>query len=80
MESEPQCSSRKYRLTLISFSGADGFQFEQKTVGNIDRDENYVPFTRSHYNLPPQNRADYRDVFEETPIYTAGNMIIMQAL
>jgi len=50
---------------------------------SIERDENYVPRTRSDYKLPPASSAhitDYHDIFEETPIYTLVRMIIMQAL
>jgi hypothetical protein len=49
---------------------------------SIERDENYVPRTRSDYNLPPESSAhisDYHDIFEETPIYTLARMLFMQA-
>lgn len=49
----------------------------------MERDENYVPYTRTDYKLPPQQVAkgfDYAEVFEETPIYTMGRMLIMQGL
>ena len=55
----------------------------QKAVGSMERDENYVPHLRSHYKLPPQERAryaDYAEVFEETPIMTLFRMLVMQAL
>ncbi|KAF9482833.1 delta-12 fatty acid desaturase [Pholiota conissans] len=54
-----------------------------KATMSIERDENFVPRTRSDYNLPPENIAriaDYHDIFEETPIYTLGRMLFMQAL
>lgn len=54
-----------------------------KATMSVERDENFVPRTRTDYNLPPQNSAqisDYHDIFEETPIYTLGRMIFMQAL
>ncbi|KAG5635515.1 hypothetical protein H0H81_010978 [Sphagnurus paluster] len=44
-----------------------------KATASIERDENYVPYTRSEYNLPDAKRvtkADYAEIFEETPIYT----------
>jgi len=47
----------------------------------MERDENYVPYLRSEYNLPEQTIAtkfDYAEVFEETPIYTFIRMFIMQ--
>jgi len=50
---------------------------------SIERDENFVPRTRSQYGLPPESTAhisDYHEVFEETPIYTLGRMLFMQAL
>jgi len=52
-----------------------------KAVGSIERDENYVPYSRSDYSLPPQeraHRADYSEMFEETPIVTLWRMILMQ--
>lgn len=47
------------------------------------RDENYVPYTRSEYNLPPASKAkrtDYAEAFEETPIYTLVRVMIMQGM
>lgn len=55
----------------------------QKAVNSIERDENYVPHLRSQYNLPPKERAttaDYAEVFEETPLFTAVRMFVMQAM
>nr|BAL02933.1 delta-12 fatty acid desaturase [Pholiota nameko] len=54
-----------------------------KATMSIERDENFVPRTRSDYNLPPESSAhisDYHDIFEETPIYTLARMLFMQAL
>jgi omega-6 fatty acid desaturase (delta-12 desaturase) len=50
---------------------------------SIERDENFVPRTRTDYNLPPESSAhlsDYHEIFEETPIYTLGRMLFMQVL
>lgn len=50
---------------------------------SMERDENFVPRTRTDYNLPPESTAtlsDYHNMWEETPIYTLGRMIFMQAL
>ncbi|KAJ7598612.1 fatty acid desaturase-domain-containing protein [Mycena floridula] len=52
-----------------------------KATASMERDENYVPYTRSEYKLPPQESCkpfDYAEVFEETPIFTMGRMLIMQ--
>ncbi|KAG6879844.1 hypothetical protein C0992_010802 [Termitomyces sp. T32_za158] len=42
----------------------------------MERDENYVPYLRSEYNLPTEKQAtkfDYAEVFEETPIWTLAH-------
>ena len=55
----------------------------QKAVGSVERDENYVPHPRSHYRLPEPERAtraDYAEIFEETPVMTLFRMFVMQAL
>lgn len=49
----------------------------------MERDENYVPYTRSEYNLPDEKKAttaDYAAVFEETPLVTLARMLVMQGL
>ena len=50
---------------------------------SIERDENYVPRTRTDYGLPRASSAtfsDYHDIFEETPMYTLIRMVFMQLL
>jgi len=50
---------------------------------SIERDENFVPRTRTDYGLPPESTAtfsDYHVIFGETPIYTLLRMILMQLL
>jgi hypothetical protein len=50
---------------------------------SVERDENYVPRTRTDYGLPRESSAtlsDYLDIFEETPIYTLFRMLVMQFL
>ena len=50
---------------------------------SVERDENFVPRTRTDYALPSESSArfsDYHDIFEETPIYTLIRMIFMQLL
>ncbi|KAH9924159.1 fatty acid desaturase-domain-containing protein [Fomitopsis serialis] len=52
-----------------------------KTVASIERDENYVPYERNDYPLPPKERAstaDYLEMFDETPILTVARMLVMQ--
>jgi len=54
-----------------------------KATASVERDENYVPYTRKDFNLPDAKKArksDYADVFEETPIFTFGRMLIMQGI
>ena len=49
----------------------------------MERDENYVPHLRAHYGLPPPeraSRADYAEIFEETPAMTLFRMVVMQVL
>jgi hypothetical protein len=52
-----------------------------KGTTSVERDENYVPRTRSDYGLPENSSAyvmDYHSVFEETPIHTLCRMLAMQ--
>lgn len=54
-----------------------------KATMSMERDENYVPRTRSDYKLPPEHKAltiDYEEIFEEMPLYTLGRMVLMQLL
>lgn len=54
-----------------------------KATVSIERDENYVPRTRSDFKLPSESVAravDYHELFEETPIYTVARMLLMQLL
>ena len=54
-----------------------------KTVGSVERDENYVPYHRDDFNLPPRKearKADYAEIFEETPLFTLLRVLIMQGL
>lgn len=49
----------------------------------MERDENYLPKTRSELNFAPEEtmkKADYEEIFGETPIWTFGRMIVMQIL
>ncbi len=49
----------------------------------MERDQNYVPYTRNKYKLPDEKvatKADYSEVFEETPLYTIIHIFVMQFL
>ena len=49
----------------------------------MERDENYVPKTRSELGMAPETvmkQSDYGDIFEETPIWTLLRMIVMQSM
>ena len=48
---------------------------------SVEREETYVPRTRTYYGLPNESSAtfsDYRDIFEETPIYTLIRLVLVQ--
>ncbi|KAL4253025.1 Fatty acid desaturase [Abortiporus biennis] len=53
-----------------------------RTVGSIERDNNYVPPDRKEFTkLPPKERAttaDYAEVLDETPIMSLVRLFIMQ--
>ncbi|KAF6743663.1 delta-12-fatty acid desaturase [Ephemerocybe angulata] len=69
-------------LILPYFSWRSTHHAHHKATGSMERDENYVPYSRSKFNLPHESKAtafDYAEVFEETPLYTLFRMLIMQA-
>ncbi|KAI0824503.1 fatty acid desaturase-domain-containing protein [Trametes gibbosa] len=54
-----------------------------KGTNNLARDETYHPFTRSDLKLPDAKVAtpmDYKEILEETPLFTLFKMIIRQFL
>ncbi|EPT03337.1 hypothetical protein FOMPIDRAFT_1046891 [Fomitopsis schrenkii] len=54
-----------------------------KGTNNWDRDETYHPQTREEYGLPSEEKAtvlDYREMVEETPLYTLRKMVLRQFL
>ncbi|TEB24546.1 delta-12 fatty acid desaturase [Coprinellus micaceus] len=58
-------------------------QAHHKATGSLERDENYLPKTRSDYGLPAEritHLADYHEIFEETPVYTFLRMFAMQMI
>lgn len=69
-------------LLIPYFSWRTSHRAHHKATGSMERDENYVPYTRTKFNLPPESKAtsfDYAEVFEETPLFTIFRMFIMQA-
>jgi hypothetical protein len=49
----------------------------------MERDENYLPKTRSELKMAPEavmKKADYDELLGETPFYTLVRMAIMQFL
>lgn len=70
-------------LLVPYYSWRSSHHAHHKATGSIERDENFVPRTRTDYNLPAEPKAtkmDYMEAFEETPIYTLSRMIFMQLL
>ncbi|KAF8884402.1 fatty acid desaturase-domain-containing protein [Gymnopilus junonius] len=68
-------------LLIPYFSWRSTHHAHHKATGSIERDENYVPYTRSQFKLPNQRMAkkrDYEEIFGETPIYTLGGLLVMQ--
>ncbi|KAJ7160433.1 fatty acid conjugase [Mycena filopes] len=49
-----------------------------RTVGSIERDENYVPRTREELGFTSLEQL--HEIFEETPLYTLGRLLVMQLL
>lgn len=81
MAIDPSCPSRRFfhnfLLPIVRSSIA------QKATASMERDENYVPYTRSKFGLPEEKKAtkvDYTEIFEETPIYTFFRLFVMQGL
>ncbi|KAF9066356.1 delta-12 fatty acid desaturase [Rhodocollybia butyracea] len=65
------------------FAWRSTHHLHHKATASIEREENYVPRTRSDLNLPPEPIAiptDYHEILEETPMYTVVRMLIMQLL
>jgi len=54
-----------------------------KSTGSVERDENFVPSTRSDLKLrdvQTVTKQDYREMFEETPLFTLVRILFMQAV
>ncbi|KAA1473041.1 hypothetical protein DENSPDRAFT_218688 [Dentipellis sp. KUC8613] len=67
-------------LLLPYFSWRATHHAHHKATGSVERDENYVPYHRADYGLPPARvarSADYAEVFEETPLWTLAKVLTM---
>ncbi|KAJ6533331.1 delta-12 fatty acid desaturase protein [Mycena vulgaris] len=60
------------------FAWKSSHHTHHKTVGSIERDENYVPRTRSELGFTTTEQL--HEIFEETPLYTLGRLLVMQLL
>lgn len=68
-------------LFVPYFAWRHSHHLHHKSTGSIERDENFVPATRSGLKIKPENevtKQDYREMFEETPIFTLVRIIFMQ--
>jgi len=78
----PRSSSCQFLLTPF-YAWRSTHHAHHKATMSLERDENYIPKTRSDYNLPSESLAhlsDYHEIFEETPFYTLLRMAIMQTV
>ena len=55
----------------------------KKFTNSIERDENFVPSTRSELKLPEEAKAtsqDYKEILEEAPLFVLARILFMQLL
>ena len=55
----------------------------QKYASSQERDQNYVPHTRSDLHLPEEKMAtptDYAELLADTPFYILCRLIVMQLI
>ena len=52
------------------------------THASMERDETWVPLTRTEMKLPPkeQESIDYSEYFQDVPLYTFGYLVLRQAI
>ncbi|KAJ7581901.1 delta-12 fatty acid desaturase [Mycena floridula] len=70
-------------LLVPYYAWRSSHQAHHKATNSLEREQHFVPRTRSDYGLPSESTAipaDYHEIFEETPIYTLARMLFMQAL
>ncbi|KIP05951.1 hypothetical protein PHLGIDRAFT_107540 [Phlebiopsis gigantea 11061_1 CR5-6] len=49
--------------------------------GSMERDETWIPLTRSEMNLPPEDeKFDYEEYFGDAPIWTLGMLVLRQVI
>ncbi|PFH50487.1 hypothetical protein AMATHDRAFT_193081 [Amanita thiersii Skay4041] len=68
-------------LLIPYFSWRSTHHAHHKATSSMERDENYVPYLRSEFNLPSEKSAQkvhYSEIFEETPFYTFMKLFVMQ--
>ncbi|KAI0340342.1 hypothetical protein BDW22DRAFT_1430949 [Trametopsis cervina] len=56
-------------------------KLHHNAANSVEREENYVPRTRSDYGLPAAEQTQplrYRELFEDTPIFNFGRIAFMQ--
>ena len=69
--------------SLRGYFTQSGSDAAQKSTNNLDRDETYVPPTRTDFKLPDGKVAvkmDYVKILEETPAFTLFKLFIRQFL
>ncbi|EPQ57061.1 delta-12 fatty acid desaturase protein [Gloeophyllum trabeum ATCC 11539] len=70
-------------LLVPYYSWRSTHRTHHKGTASLERDENYLPRTRSEYGLPSPAKAtpiDYREIFEDAPLYILLRMLLMQLL
>ncbi|KZT32609.1 hypothetical protein SISSUDRAFT_526767 [Sistotremastrum suecicum HHB10207 ss-3] len=74
-------------FTLFTFLGTPYFSWQMSHVhhhrhrGHAEKDVAYVPTTRSDLNIPKHDEEmDYSEYFEDTPLFTFGQLILRQLL
>ncbi|KAF9511027.1 hypothetical protein BS47DRAFT_1373161 [Hydnum rufescens UP504] len=65
------------------FSWRHTHNLHHKFNGSMERDEAYVPLTRSSFGMAPEKVMkpnDYQEILGETPLWTLCRMLVMQGL
>ncbi|KAH9946536.1 delta-12 fatty acid desaturase protein [Amylocystis lapponica] len=70
-------------LMIPHFSWRYTHYMHHKYANSLERDENFIPSTRSEYGLPLEGAAtetDYDELFADAPFYTLLKMLRMQLI